>query len=69
MNQKHRIALPLYMYAQYLTLSLVIFIPWTPHRIAWQMGAGGVIGSLIYDGIHLMYHFKDEMGELPFEWF
>ena len=66
MNQKHRIALPLVMYAQYLTLSLSIFWWLTSQRILWMMGAGGIIGSLIYDGIHLMYHFKEDMGELPF---
>jgi len=59
MNQKHRIALPLKMYAQYLFLSFCLLKPICSHRTLWMQGAGGVFGSLIYDGIHLMYHFKD----------
>lgn len=68
MNQRFRIALNLRSYAEYMICGIALFHVILEPRVLYMLASGWISGSLLYDGIHLAFHFED-MYQLPFAWY
>lgn len=69
MNQKFRIVLDMKSYCLYNGTLLPIFIYLGGPVMAFNGAAGMVIGSLLYDFMHMAYHFPEKYGNFEWSWF
>ena len=60
MNQRHRIALPLWLYGLVGSPLAALTSLILPAPTRWAGIAGVMVGSLAYDATHLAFHFDDD---------
>lgn len=65
-NQKHRIVLNRPTYKLYVPIGWVVLQLTLPSAVGYPLLAGWLGGSVIYDWMHLAFHFGPD---LPFSWF